>query len=105
MQGAKIGLALGGTRLVSWGVAHIVPIADPADPRVAPYVQVRERDLVGRGDGFIAEGEVVLRVLLGGGSRCKATSLLVAEKRLERLAPLFRGLDEATPVYAASQAV
>jgi tRNA G18 (ribose-2'-O)-methylase SpoU len=84
---------------------RIVPIVDPADPRVAPYVQVRERDVTGRGDGFIAEGEVVLRVLLGGGARARAASLLVAENRLARLAPLIAGLDERTPVYAAAQAV
>jgi len=83
----------------------IVPIDDPADPRVAPYVQVRERDVAGRGDGFIAEGEVVLRVLLGAGVRARAASLLVATNRLARLAPLLEGLDEAVPVYAASQGV
>ncbi len=84
---------------------HIVPIDDPADPRIAAYVQVRERDVVGRGDGFIAEGEVVLRVLLGGGARAKAASLLVAEGRLARLAPLIAALDGETPVYLASQTV
>jgi tRNA G18 (ribose-2'-O)-methylase SpoU len=86
-------------------VPHIVPIADPADPRIAAYVQVRERDVAGRGDGVIAEGEVVLRVLLGGAARVRAASLLVAEGRLARLAPLIEALDAATPVYAASQAV
>ncbi|MFI4933028.1 MAG: TrmH family RNA methyltransferase [Caulobacterales bacterium] len=68
-------------------------------------MQVRERDLVGRGDGFIAEGEVVLRVLLGGGSRCQVASLLVAESRLARLAPLIDGLASEVPVYSASQPV
>jgi tRNA G18 (ribose-2'-O)-methylase SpoU len=83
----------------------IVPIDDPADPRVAPYVQVRERDVAGRGDGFIAEGEVVLRVLLGAGARVRAASLLVATNRLARLAALLADLDDAVPVYAASQGV
>ena len=81
----------------------VIPITDPADPRVAPYIQVRERDLVGRRGEFIAEGEVVLRVLLGGGARCRARSLLVAQNRLARLEPLIEDLD--APVYAASQAV
>ena len=84
-------------------MATIIPIADPADPRLAPYLQVRERDLVGRRGEFIAEGEVVLRVLLGGAARCQASSLLVAQGRLARLEPLIEGLD--VPVYAASQAV
>jgi molybdopterin biosynthesis enzyme len=43
---------------------QIIPIADPDDPRIAAYGQVRERDLVGRRGEFIAEGEVVLNVLL-----------------------------------------
>jgi tRNA G18 (ribose-2'-O)-methylase SpoU len=81
----------------------VVAVADPNDPRIAPYVQVRERDLVGRRGEFIAEGEVVLRVLLGGAARCQASSLLVAQGRLARLEPLIEGLD--VPVYAASQAV
>ncbi len=83
----------------------IVPIDDPADPRIAAYAAVRERDLVGRGDGFIAEGEVVLRVLLSAGSRAKAASVLVTENRLARLAPLLEGLADDVPVYAARQPV
>jgi tRNA G18 (ribose-2'-O)-methylase SpoU len=83
----------------------IIPIADPDDPRIGAYAQVRERDLVGRRGAFIAEGEVVLRVLLGPKSRCRASSLLVAEKRLDRLAPLIEGLAPDVPVYAAGQPV
>jgi tRNA G18 (ribose-2'-O)-methylase SpoU len=83
--------------------ADIVPVSDPADPRLAPYLQVRERDLVGRRGEFIAEGEVVMRVLLGGGARCRASSLLVAQNRLARLEPLLEGLD--APVYVAGQSV
>ena len=83
----------------------VVPIDDPADPRIAAYAAVRERDLVGRGDGFIAEGEVVLRVLLSAGARTKAASVLVAENRLARLGPLLDGLAEDVPVYAARQPV
>jgi tRNA G18 (ribose-2'-O)-methylase SpoU len=83
--------------------ANIVPVSDPADPRLAPYLRVRERDLVGRRGEFIAEGEVVLRVLLGGGARCRASSLLVAQNRLPRLRPLLEGLE--APVYVAGQAV
>lgn len=83
----------------------IIPIDDPADPRIAPYMAVRERDLVGRGDGFIAEGEVVLRALLGAGARAKPVSLLVAENRLARLEPLLEAVEADTPIYAARQGV
>src|SRR6185312_12009159 len=86
-------------------VPTIVPIDDPADPRIAPYAAVRERDLVGRGDGFIAEGEVVLRVLLAPGACARPASLLVAESRLARLAPLLDGLAADVPVYAARPSV
>lgn len=64
---------------------------------------MRERDLVGRQGHFIAEGEVVLRVLLA--SRHTPVSLLLADKRIDTLRPLLAGLDEAIPIYAAEQAV
>jgi tRNA G18 (ribose-2'-O)-methylase SpoU len=82
-----------------------IAIDDPADPRIAAYAAVRERDLVGRRGEFIAEGEVVLRVLLGPESRFVPASVLVAEKRLARLAPLLEALPSGVPVYAAGQAV
>jgi tRNA G18 (ribose-2'-O)-methylase SpoU len=82
-----------------------IHIDDPADPRLEPYIAVRERDLVGRRGEFIAEGEVVLRVLLGGAARCRAASLLVAEKRLAKLAEIAPNLQPDVPVYVASQAV
>ena len=37
-----------------------IPIDDPDDPRIALYRAVRERDVVGRGERFVAEGEVVV---------------------------------------------
>jgi tRNA G18 (ribose-2'-O)-methylase SpoU len=82
----------------------IIPIDDPSDPRIAPYRAVRERDVVGRERGFIAEGEVVLRVL--GRSRLhRARSLLIAENRIARLAEEITPFEGRAPVYAASQAV
>ena len=83
----------------------LVPIDDPADPRIAAYVAVRERDLVGRGEGFIAEGEVVLRVLLAPDARARPASLLIAENRLARLAPLLEPIGADVPVYSAAQGV
>ena len=55
-------------------------------------------------DHFIAEGEVVLRVLLGA-SRFQAESLLIAEKRIDRLLPLLAGLAEDFPIYRVPQEV
>jgi tRNA G18 (ribose-2'-O)-methylase SpoU len=85
-------------------VSSITTIEDPADPRVAAYREIRERDLVGRHDGFIAEGEVVLRVLLDS-PRHRPVSLLIAANRLDRLAGLLDQVPPGVPVYAASQAV
>jgi tRNA G18 (ribose-2'-O)-methylase SpoU len=83
-------------------VSAPIPITDPDDPRIAAYCHVRERDLVGRGDHFIAEGEVVLTVLLRQ-SRFAVESLLVSDKRLAAFdhAALAPGI----PVYVASQPV
>jgi len=85
-------------------VPHLIPVADPEDPRVAPYLAVRERDVAGRRGGFIAEGEVVLRVLARS-PLVRARSLLIAQGRLTRLAPLIGQFPEETPVFSASQAV
>jgi tRNA G18 (ribose-2'-O)-methylase SpoU len=81
-----------------------VPVDDPDDPRVAGYRDIRERDLVGRGGRFVAEGEVVLRVLLTR-SRHPVESCLISQKRLGSVATMLTGLADAVPVYVASQAV
>jgi tRNA G18 (ribose-2'-O)-methylase SpoU len=82
----------------------IVHISDPADARIAAFRDVRERDLVGRAGQFIAEGEVVLRVLVNG-ARHEALALLLAEKRVAKLEPLLSRLPEDVPVYAAPQEI
>lgn len=82
----------------------IHPVTDPEDPRIAAYRDVRERDLVGREGLFIAEGAVVLRTLLDS-PRHEPVSLLIADKRVETLAPLLDRVPAEVPVYAAAQAV
>ena len=57
-----------------------VTIEDPADPRVEPFLNVRDRDLVGRHGLFMAEGEVVLRHLVAS-RRCEPVAFLVAAPR------------------------
>ena len=79
-------------------------IHDPSDPRIAAYREIRERDLVGREGLFVAEGEVVVRVLLERSIHAPV-SLLVAEKRLAALDRLTAGLPGGVPVYAAAQPV
>lgn len=83
--------------------AEIIAITDPDDPRIAEYRAVRERDLTGR-DHFVAEGEVVLRVLLGS-PLCQPISLMIVEKRLEGLLTRLGGLATGIVVYSVDQAV
>lgn len=81
-----------------------IQIEAPADPRVAPYVSIRERDLTGRGDRFIVEGRVTLDVLVAR-SRFEIESLFILERRLPALAPILARLAPGIPVYTATQEV
>lgn len=82
----------------------IVPIASAADPRLAPYMDVKERDL-SRSDGrFLVEGKVTLARLIES-SRFPVESVFLSDSRLDPLASVLARLDPAIPVYAAPQAV
>ena len=82
----------------------IEQITNPEDPRVSAYREVKEKDLVGRQGLFMAEGEVVLRRLIDAPDM-ETVSVLVAEKRLEKLAGALAGLPPTTPVYVAAPQV
>jgi tRNA G18 (ribose-2'-O)-methylase SpoU len=82
----------------------LIRIEDPEDPRLEGYRAVRERDLVGRRGGFIAEGVVVLEKLLVAGLH-PLDSVLIAERRAEALKPLMGKVPPGIPVYLASQPV
>ena len=82
----------------------IIAIDDPDDPRIAAYRDIRERDLVGREGLFIAEGEVVLRMLLRR-SLHPAVSLLIDERRLPALAGLMADVPDDVPIHSAPQPV
>jgi tRNA G18 (ribose-2'-O)-methylase SpoU len=83
---------------------QVIAIDDPLDPRIAAFRQVRERDVAGRLGGFIAEGEVVLRVLARS-PHYRAEALLIAENRVARLSTLIARFDDQVAVYSATQAV
>lgn len=82
----------------------IVQIDDPDDPRIAAYRDIRERDLVGRAGRFVAEGKVVLNVLLAV-RRFEPESALVLESRLAGLHDVLARAPAAMPVYVASAPV
>jgi tRNA G18 (ribose-2'-O)-methylase SpoU len=81
----------------------LISIDDPADPRLAPYRGIRERDLA-RDRLFIAEGKVVLDVLFSA-RRFEPQSVLLLESRLRRMDDTLAKAPAELPVYVASPAV
>ncbi|TIL60638.1 MAG: RNA methyltransferase [Mesorhizobium sp.] len=81
-----------------------IRIDDPQDPRVAAYLDIRERDLAGRQGRFVAEGKVVLEMLLAA-KRFAAESVLVLENRLAGLDATLRKAPADLPVYVAASEV
>ena len=81
-----------------------IRIEDPGDPRVATYLDIRERDLAGRQGRFVAEGKVVLDLLLSSG-RFGAESVLVLENRLGGLRNILYKAPADLPVYVVTSAV
>ena len=83
----------------------LVSVSSPDDPRLAPYVSIRERDLTGRGDGrFIVEGKVTLGILAER-SRFEIESVFLGESRVEPLQPVLDRLPAEIPIYVAPQHV
>ncbi len=83
----------------------LIRINDPDDPRIGGFRDIRERDLTGRQGLFVAEGEVVLNVLMSDRSLCRPIAFLLDEKRLEGLSAVLGRAADDTPVYVASQSV
>ena len=82
---------------------QIIRLQRRDDPRIAPYVAIRERDLTGGKDGrFIIEGKVPLQTLLRQ-SRFRIDSLFLCETRLAPLSRLLDELPSGLPVYVGSQ--
>ncbi|WP_027233495.1 RNA methyltransferase [Phyllobacterium sp. UNC302MFCol5.2] len=81
---------------------RVIRIDDHRDERLAPYRDVRERDLVGREGRFIAEGKVVLNVLLTS-PHFATDSLLVLENRLSGLSEQLKLCPPDVPVYCVSR--
>jgi tRNA G18 (ribose-2'-O)-methylase SpoU len=91
-------------------VARLVPLDSQhalASAELEPYVRLRDRDLAGRTDGlFVAEGEVVVRVLASARqARFRVRSLLVEQRRVETLRDVLGGLGDDVPAYVVAQDV
>ena len=81
-----------------------IRINDISDPRISPYRNVRDADLIRDRDSFMAEGRFVLASLIRS-TRYPVRSVFLNESAHEQLAELRAELPEDTPVYIASQAV
>ncbi|TDB82418.1 RNA methyltransferase [Actinomadura sp. KC216] len=85
-------------------MASLVPVSDPADPRLADYVRLRDvnlrKSLEAEHGLFVAEGEKVIRRAVAAGHPVR--SLLMARRWFEPLADVLDGVD--APVYVADDA-
>lgn len=84
--------------------AAIVHVASVDDPALVPYTAMRERDLVGREGLFVAEGEVVVRVLVER-SRLRVRSLLLETRRVESVRDVIERLPDDVTAFVVGQAV
>ena len=87
---------------------RLIRIHDPDDPRIAGYRDIRERDLIGRTGRFIAEGTVVLRLLIDSHASdggFEAESLLLLENRVEGLDEFLARTSDDVPAYVASREI
>ncbi|WP_139413493.1 TrmH family RNA methyltransferase [Bartonella mastomydis] len=83
---------------------NITTIDETNDPRLKDYHNIREKDLVGRQQQFIAEGKITLSALLHS-KEFSPLSLLILAKRLPGLLPLLEKTQPQCPIYCVSQKV
>ncbi|MBC7772295.1 MAG: RNA methyltransferase [Pyrinomonadaceae bacterium] len=84
----------------------LITITNPADPRIAEYVGVRESELrKGRFDApgglFVAESELVVRRLIASPYRTR--SVLTTHSRLRNIADLESMLGPDVPIFCVDQ--
>jgi tRNA G18 (ribose-2'-O)-methylase SpoU len=77
-----------------------ISISSVDDPRIAPYRDVRDKDLRGRDGLFMAESEMVLRRLLRTPERIH--SVLLTPHKHEQLADELAVLGDDVPRYVAT---
>ncbi len=87
--------------------SRLVVIDSADDPRIAEFRDIRERDLTGRQNRFIAEGTVVLRMLAEAshGAGFVTEKVLLLRNRVEGVAPILERLPDDVPVYVAESEV
>lgn len=78
-------------------MSQVVAIESLDDPRLDPYRALKEREVARHGGRFIAESEQVVRRLID--SPIKVESVLVAQRRVEEIAPIAPA---NVPVYVVA---
>ncbi|NLS06485.1 RNA methyltransferase [Rhizobium sp. P32RR-XVIII] len=81
-----------------------VTIESVDDPRIAEFRSIRERDLTGRQNRFIAEGTVVLRMLAEAhlaGRGFEAEKVLLLRNRVEGVSDIIARFPPEVPIYVA----
>jgi tRNA G18 (ribose-2'-O)-methylase SpoU len=93
--------------VIALAVSAILPSGMPVhtvdsldDPRLAPYRNVKDKELARTGDCFMAEGEQVVRRLLSSG--LDVASILLTARKADALLPL---IPESTDVWLAPHRV
>lgn len=82
----------------------VIFIDNILDKRLGAYLNIKEKDLTGRQSRFIAEGKVVLRVLLNS-SQFDVESLLITENKLAGMQDILSLCPADVPVYCVSSTV
>ncbi len=82
----------------------IVHIEDPDDSRLADFTLIRERDLVGRAGKFVAEGKIILSILLDTPGY-ELEAVLILDLRISANTSLLSKIPENVPVYVVPRQV
>ncbi len=88
--------------------SRLTAIDNPDDPRIAEFRNIRERDLVGRENRFVAEGTVVLRLLAeahAAKGRFLAEKVLLLKNRAAGLESIIARFPNDVPIYVAEAPV
>ncbi len=88
--------------------ARLIEITHPDDPRIAEFRNIRERDLTGRENRFIAEGTVVLRLLAGAHAAAGdflAEKVLLLKNRVAGLSDMIDTFPADVSIYVAEAEV
>lgn len=84
-------------------LGRCIEVSDLNDERLRDYRNVRDKDLMRERESFLAEGEVVLRVL-SQSLRFRPRSLLLSAGRVSKLMPILEGpAFSGVPMYIAAQ--